>query len=68
MAELADATDLKSVDLIDREGSIPSIPNPGGTPARTKYPPGGGSEQDNNGDQSIGDPPARRPLSSPCLC
>ena len=26
MAELADATDLKSVDLQNREGSSPSIP------------------------------------------
>ena len=26
MAELADATDLKSVDFINREGSSPSIP------------------------------------------
>ncbi len=26
VAELVDATDLKSVDLFDREGSSPSIP------------------------------------------
>ncbi len=26
MAELVDATDLKSVDFINREGSSPSIP------------------------------------------
>lgn len=26
VAELVDATDLKSVDLLDREGSSPSIP------------------------------------------